>query len=368
MGEHTHILLVLPGGAQGGGATLVFQLIEALHNEVGLKFSLITEPGSYAELKARTLGIDVYVVPMMQSRFSRGSTQKLHSLFTELKPTIIHAHGSRAGFYCARAGANQFARFIYAVHGYHFVSKSFLLRCAAIWLERFTHRVADVVTNDGLNEFDLARKKRFVPKGKPHFAALLGISPHIQMISDPQRYKEKHVVFLGRLSAEKRPAFCLEIFAHLAPLGYRLTFIGGGLLQPAIDAAVASNGWQEVVKCTGFLPHEEAVKLLSDKSLLVLPSKAEGLGLAVLEGYAYGMPAVGAKVHGINEVIEDGVTGYTIAQQDPVAYANAIVEIHNVPDDYRRLVSAGQAMLETYSYKKYIALHRHLYLLDCEVR
>ena len=363
MGGKIHVLHVLPGGTQGGGATLVFQLIEAFWQDSAFKISLITEPASYAESKAKAMGIEVYTVHMMRSRFSRATTRQLRTLFSELKPAIIHSHGSRAGFYCACAGANKFARFIYAVHGYHFVIKPFFLLWVAIWFERFTHRAADVVTNDSYNEYELAKIEKLIPKGKPHYAALLGISPHLKTISDPLRYNQKHVAFLGRLSPEKRPEFCLEIFARLAPLGYRLTFIGGGPLQPQIETVIAQNGWEKCVTCTGMMSHEEAVKLLHDKSVLVLPSKAEGLGLAVLEGYAYGIPAVGAWVHGIKEVIQDGVTGRTMREQDPKAYADAIIDIHQAPDYYQRLVAAGQVMLETYSHEKYIVMHRHLYSL-----
>jgi len=67
-------------------------------------------------------------------------------------------------------------------------------------------------------------------------------------------------------------------------------------------------------------------------------------------------------------VINDGVTGRTIAQQDPEAYAKAIIEMHHSPADYSRYVAAGQAMLETYSHEKYIAMHRHLYAPQRAVR
>lgn len=50
----------------------------------------------------------------------------------------------------------------------------------------------------------------------------------------------------------------------------------------------------------------------------------EGFGLVITEGYQFGKPAVGSRDCGIEDAIEDGVTGYLARQADPADIARAI--------------------------------------------
>ena len=52
--------------------------------------------------------------------------------------------------------------------------------------------------------------------------------------------------------------------------------------------------------------------------------EAEGLGLALLEAQASGLPLVASNVGGISEVIVDGQTGILVHQKDPSAIAQAV--------------------------------------------
>jgi len=72
------------------------------------------------------------------------------------------------------------------------------------------------------------------------------------------------------------------------------------------------------------VPHEDIPKLLSRADLFVLPSRDEGLGLALLEAGASGLPTIATRVGGNPEVVQDGSNGVLVPAEDPAALAEAI--------------------------------------------
>jgi len=81
--------------------------------------------------------------------------------------------------------------------------------------------------------------------------------------------------------------------------------------RPAQDAVRQIAGHQGAdparILFPGFVEEPSAHYALMD--INVLPSRREGLGLAVIEGMASGVPTIGSRSGGIPEVIEDGDSG-----------------------------------------------------------
>ena len=63
--------------------------------------------------------------------------------------------------------------------------------------------------------------------------------------------------------------------------------------------------------------------------LCVLPSHVEGLGIVLLEAMAAGVPVIGSDTFGINEVIQNKVTGLLANPKDPIDLAEKILCIKN---------------------------------------
>jgi len=71
------------------------------------------------------------------------------------------------------------------------------------------------------------------------------------------------------------------------------------------------------------VPHEDIPALLSQADVFVLPSRDEGLGMALLEAGASGLPSIASRVGGIPEVL-DGSDGILVPAEDPAAIAEAL--------------------------------------------
>src|SRR5436309_3807946 len=78
---------------------------------------------------------------------------------------------------------------------------------------------------------------------------------------------------------------------------------------------------------------------LAAMNLVVLPSRSEALGLALLEAMAMGKAVVASAVGGIPEIVADGVTGKLVPPEDPVALSGAIIELLSHPE---RLIEGGR--------------------------
>jgi glycosyltransferase involved in cell wall biosynthesis len=74
--------------------------------------------------------------------------------------------------------------------------------------------------------------------------------------------------------------------------------------------------------------------------VFVLPSRFEGLSIALLEAMALGRAVVATRVGGSPEVIEDGESGILVRAGDPRALAEAI---RSLLDDPARRARMGQA-------------------------
>ena len=76
---------------------------------------------------------------------------------------------------------------------------------------------------------------------------------------------------------------------------------------------------------------EDAVHVLAGCDLFVLPSRYEGVPVAVLEALAMGLPVVATPVGTVPDVVTDGVEGRLVLPRDPAALASAIEEVAGDP-------------------------------------
>ncbi len=81
------------------------------------------------------------------------------------------------------------------------------------------------------------------------------------------------------------------------------------------------------VEMPGWLDTEQTRTLCQNADILVLPSHAEGMAMAVIEGLAHGLSVVATRVGAHEEAIADGENGLFVPVGDPTALAGTLARL-----------------------------------------
>lgn len=110
----------------------------------------------------------------------------------------------------------------------------------------------------------------------------------------PKTFCSKHVLMVGRLSAEKYPLEALEIFkkVHYQVSDAILDVVGDGPMYDDMKEYVASNDLEKIVVFHGEKSQEEIADFYQNCACELFTSKMEGYPMVVLETKAYGVPIV----------------------------------------------------------------------------
>jgi glycosyltransferase involved in cell wall biosynthesis len=157
------------------------------------------------------------------------------------------------------------------------------------------------------------------------------------------------VATVGRLSWEKGQDVLLRsvpaVAAALPEVRFLLCGTGpeeGSLRRLAQGLRVADR-----VEFLGFAPDVRPV--LASAAIFAMPSRSEGLGVAVLEAMAMGNPVVASDVGGLRDSVLQGETGLRVPADDPEALAEALLALLQSPERARQMGAAGRARaLEQY--------------------
>ena len=134
-------------------------------------------------------------------------------------------------------------------------------------------------------------------------------------------------LFVGMLEAYKNvdglAAAWREVAERLPDA--RLVLVGKGARQSVIDALVAEL--PEHVEHVSELSPEGVAERLDEATVLVLPSRSEGLGRVVIEAFARGRGVVASRVGGIPDLVRDDVEGRLIDPFDGPQLVDVLVEV-----------------------------------------
>ena len=190
--------------------------------------------------------------------------------------------------------------------------------------------------------------ERLVPGDRLVARGRLGLCP-------PDRFV---ILMLANLSPHKGQSTAVRALHALTRRGVRAElWIAGenrtaGTYEHELHQLAAGLGVTADVRFLGF--RSDAPLLLQAANVFLLPSAIEGLPLSVLEAQAAGVPVVGSNIPGMLEIIEDGVTGFTLATDDVDGYADRLFAIHERPELAHRLTeAAGRRVRQEHAWKAY---------------
>jgi glycosyltransferase involved in cell wall biosynthesis len=155
------------------------------------------------------------------------------------------------------------------------------------------------------------------------------------------------VVNVGRQEHQKGQTTLVEAVAELAADRPELvTLIMGrrGQASGVLEGLIAEQGLQDRVRILGF--RSDVADVLAASDVFAFPSRYEGLGGALLEAMALGLPAVVTRLPALLEVVEPDRSALVVAPGDPRGLAGAIERLLDEPALRQELGVRGREIFD----------------------
>jgi len=150
-------------------------------------------------------------------------------------------------------------------------------------------------------------------------------------------------IYLGRLTTDKGILDLAQAFARVAANRSELWLLLVGPDEERMNSRLCElvpEQFQSRMVIRGFT--EKPEEFLAASDFLCLPSYREGFGMVILEAAAVGIPAIGTRIHGITDAIEEGRTGRLVSVGDVEALTEALTQCCEQPGERRRFGAAAQ--------------------------
>jgi glycosyltransferase involved in cell wall biosynthesis len=157
------------------------------------------------------------------------------------------------------------------------------------------------------------------------------------------------IVSCGQLERYKGMHILIDACAELVRDGLDVScwIVGEGPRRQALQEQIERLGLHGRVHLTGARPHAEVAELLRTANVFALASELAGrrrdvIANVIVEAMAVGLPVVASRIPGVEELIDDGVTGYLVRPNRPGELAAAIRQLAEHPEDRVRFGQAAR--------------------------
>jgi glycosyltransferase involved in cell wall biosynthesis len=209
-----------------------------------------------------------------------------------------------------------------------FVNNSCFLRKWAdsakrvITVSEFNKKYMNTMLNISLDKIDIVPYCIYIDK----------IEPVKKYTSNPFK-----IVSISRLVEKKGYHYLLEACKILKDKNVKFLceIRGEGPQKSTLESIIKTYGLQEEVTIEGFLKHEDVFGFIRSGSIFVLPcirggdNDMDGIPNVLMEAMALEVPTLSTDITGIPELIDDGIDGIIVPQNDAKSLAEAILKIKN---------------------------------------
>lgn len=317
-GQRLHVLEILGNAIVGGMETFVTRLVQALPAE-SFRVSALCPFESHVTEALREAGADILIAPVRDDPVWQ--TVQLAAAFVDDEAVdVLHAHLANAHVLGSLVSALTGRACLATIHGrmvpmldFEAHRMSDAMHMSVVCRAAYGHARAIGVPRERLHLIGNGVPAAGASNASSAFAASVGLSAEMPLVG-----------FVGRLSPEKAPDLFVRMAHQLAAKHTDAAFvlIGDGPMRERLEEEVRLLGMAGRVRFAG--ERHDVLPLLPSLTALVVPSHAEGMPLALMEGMAAGVPVVATSVGGIPEMIQHLNTGLLVGPGDAGQLAIAV--------------------------------------------
>jgi glycosyltransferase involved in cell wall biosynthesis len=333
----------------------------ALRGAMGLdpdrfRVSVVAGSGDRLLDDAARAGFDIHLIPSLgpdiAPRQDARALSQLTRLLTGVHADVVHTHSAKAGMIgrlaARRAGTS---RIVHTYHGFPFHEfQSAARRAAYVQIERRLGRITDVglcvgtgvaveavrrglIAPERIRTIGVAVDDTAVactPEGRRVARETLGIEPGHRVVGA-----------VGRLAYQKAPEDFVTALVAMGRPDVVGVWIGDGELRGRMQEAVERAAGRVRVILAG--ERADVASLLPAFDVFALPSRYEGLPVAIVEAMVCGIPVVATAVNAVSDAVVPGVTGLLVPPQRPDLFAGAVGYLLDHPDEAVAMAVAARA-------------------------
>ena len=156
------------------------------------------------------------------------------------------------------------------------------------------------------------------------------------------------LVTVSRLGHEKNVPFLLRCMARLKQYlpDFRLMVIGDGPQKEEYMDLCEQLDIRQQIGFLGSLPNREIAAHMAAADCFVFASKTETQGIVILEAMAARTPVVALRASGVEDLVEDGVSGYLCPEEEEAFTEQLLRVLQNEPLRDGLRIGAFEAALQ----------------------
>jgi len=300
----------------------------------------------------------------------------IQSIVLEGNYDLVHVHTPVAAFVTRYAikklKIERKPQVIYTAHGFHFHSQGNpLTNTIFLNLEKLAGKWTDYLITINNEDEAAAHKNQFLPSARIFYTPGIGLD---LTEYDPNKVSEAEIaairqelslqssdsllLCIAEFTPNKRHRDQLLALKQLNRPDIHLALAGDGTTRQATEALVQELDLQKQVH---FLGVRQDIPVLICASLaILLTSQREGLPRSIMEAFCAGVPVVGTKIRGIQDLLE-GDCGLLVDVGDIEALAKAITTM--VDDNQARMIMGKNCRqkIVKYDVNEIIKLYEAIY-------
>lgn len=343
-----------------GGENQVLYLAQGLRKS-GIPQTLFLQPGCPLAEKAKREGLDVVEFPM-RSEFDWKAIRKIRETIAEKNIELVHTHTSHAhslAFFAKKKKDNW--KLI--------VARRVDFRVAKNWFSKwkFTSPLIDMVVGvsrciqnyliqDGLNPSKTLTIHSGIDPNS--FKKLPSREPLIQELG-----LDKSTLTIGIIAAlvdhKDHKTFLSAISKITTEQKFQALILGEGKLEESLKIQAKDLGIEDRVRFLGF--REDVPAFLNLFDIFCLSSKEEGLGTAILDAMASGLPVVATRAGGIPEMVVPEKGGFLCGVGDSDCLAEKFRQLLESEQLRKKMGEYNRERVQDFSHEETIRKTIHLY-------
>lgn len=321
-------LLPLVTGVQ----TVTLEELRRLDRDRFDPYIICQKPGPLSEVAERE-GIQCLFVPELQRSISPRqdwlALWKLRALFRKHAFDIVHTHSSKTGV-LGRIAARLAGVpvIVHTVHGYAFpAARNLFEKLLFISMEWIGARCCSAMIVLKESDWQIGCSYLHMSAHKLHLLPNGIDTDTYRPVGQTQRREIRHkcldigdgtmaIAMVGRLWRQKNPACFIDAAAKVLERrsDVRFFLLGDGELRESLDERIRAYGIASHVHILGW--RKDIPNLLAGLDIFVLPSRWEGLSLALLEALSSGLAVAASDIPGNRDLVAHEVNGLLFRDGD----------------------------------------------------